>query len=256
MNRRVLLLGVQIGSPVLILLAWAAWSAGSTNMFYPPLTQILSVFRETWLFARVGSDVVPSLTNMLAGFGLAIVIGVPLGVLIGLVRPLRTALTPVIEFIRAVPPPALIPFGIVVLGVGTGMKVFIILMVGLFPILMNTVDGVRGVDPGLLDSARAYRVGRTDRLLHVVLPAAAPQIFAGMRVALSLALILMVISEMVASTQGIGYFILEAQRTFAIPEMWSGMVLLGVLGYLFNLAFSLIERRALRWHHGARKGAT
>lgn len=256
MNRRTLLLAVQIGSPVLVLLGWGLWSAGSTNMFYPPLTQILSVFRETWLFDRVGSDVVPSLTNMFAGFALAIVIGVPLGILVGLVRPLRTALTPVIEFIRAVPPPALIPFGIVVLGVGTSMKVFIILMVGLFPILMNTVDGVRGVDPGLLDSARAYRVSRFDRLRHVVLPAAAPQIFAGTRVALSLSLILMVISEMVASTHGIGYFILESQRTFAIPEMWSGMVLLGVLGYLFNLAFGLIERRALRWHHGARKGAT
>src|SRR5690606_3909481 len=131
---------------------------------------------------------------------------------------------------RAGPPPALIPFGIVVLGVGTGMKVFIILMVGLFPILMNTGDGVRRVDPGLLGSARAYRVGRTDRLLHVVLPAAAPQVFAGMRVALSLELSRMVISEMVASTQGIGYFNHEAQRTCAMPEMWSGVVLLGVLG--------------------------
>ncbi|TDC48909.1 ABC transporter permease [Actinomadura sp. KC345] len=256
MNRRAVLLVIQIAAPLLVLLGWGLWSAGSTNIFYPPLTRILSVFQDTWLFERVGSDVVPSLVNMFAGFALAIVVGVPLGVLVGLVRPLRTALAPVIEFLRAIPPPALIPFGIVVLGVGTGMKVFIILMVGLFPILMHTVDGVRGVDPGLLDSARAYRVPWHDRLLRVVLPAAAPQIFAGTRVALSLSLILMVISEMVASTRGIGYFILEAQRTFAIPEMWSGMVLLGILGYLLNLAFGAIERRALRWHRGARKGAS
>jgi ABC-type nitrate/sulfonate/bicarbonate transport system permease component len=255
-NRRTVLLGIQIAAPVLVLLGWGLWSAGSANIFYPPLTKILSVFRETWLFDRVGSDVVPSLTNMFSGFALSILIGVPLGVLIGLVRKLRTALAPVIEFVRAIPPPALIPFGIVVLGVGTSMKVFIILMVALFPVLMHTIDGVRGVEPGLLDSARAYRVSRRDQLLHVVLPAAAPQIFAGVRVALSLSLILMVISEMVASTRGIGYFILEAQRTFAIPEMWSGMVLLGILGYLFNLAFATIERRALRWHHGARKGAS
>ncbi|MFI0367011.1 ABC transporter permease [Actinomadura sp. 1N219] len=255
-NRRGVLLGIQIGAPVLVLLGWGLWSAGSMNIFYPPLTTILDVFQDTWLFERVGSDVVPSLANMLAGFALSIVIGVPLGILIGLRRTLRTALAPVIEFVRAIPPPALIPFGIVVLGVGTSMKVFIILMVGLFPVLMHTIDGVRGVDPGLLDSARAYRVGRRDRLVRVVLPAAAPQIFAGMRVSLSLSLILMVISEMVASTRGIGYFILESQRTFAIPEMWSGMVLLGILGYLFNLAFGTIERRALRWHHGARKGAS
>jgi ABC-type nitrate/sulfonate/bicarbonate transport system permease component len=85
-----------------------------------------------------------------------------------------------------------------------------------------------------------------------VLPAAAPQIFAGMRTSLSLALILMVISEMVASTNGIGYFVLQSQRSFAIPEMWSGIILLGILGYAFNAVFLLIERRVLAWHRGAR----
>jgi ABC-type nitrate/sulfonate/bicarbonate transport system permease component len=88
-----------------------------------------------------------------------------------------------------------------------------------------------------------------------MLPAASPQIFAGMRISLSLALILMVISEMVASTNGIGYFVLQSQRTFAIPEMWSGIFLLGILGYVFNAGFILIERRVLRWHRGARASA-
>jgi ABC-type nitrate/sulfonate/bicarbonate transport system permease component len=88
-----------------------------------------------------------------------------------------------------------------------------------------------------------------------VLPAAAPQIFAGMRTSLSLALILMVISEMVASSNGIGYFVLQSQRSFAIPEMWSGIILLGILGYLFNAVFLLVERRVLAWHRGARAGA-
>jgi ABC-type nitrate/sulfonate/bicarbonate transport system permease component len=88
-----------------------------------------------------------------------------------------------------------------------------------------------------------------------MLPAATPQIFAGMRTSLSLALILMVISEMVASTNGIGYFVLQSQRTFAIPEMWSGIILLGLLGYAFNGVFVLIEKRVLRWHRGARASA-
>jgi ABC-type nitrate/sulfonate/bicarbonate transport system permease component len=92
-------------------------------------------------------------------------------------------------------------------------------------------------------------------LLRVTLPAAAPQIFAGMRTALSLALILMVISEMVASTNGIGYFVLQSQRSFAIPEMWSGILLLGILGYVLNGLFLLVERRVLRWHRGARASA-
>ena len=94
-----------------------------------------------------------------------------------------------------------------------------------------------------------------DRLLRVTLPAAAPQIFAGMRTSLSLALILMVISEMVASTNGIGFFVLQSQRSFAIPEMWAGILLLGLLGYALNLIFMLVERRVLAWHRGARASA-
>jgi ABC-type nitrate/sulfonate/bicarbonate transport system permease component len=115
-----------------------------------------------------------------------------------------------------------------VLGVGTSMKVFIIAFVCLWPVLLNTIDGVAGVDP---------------------------TIFAGMRTSVSLALILMVISEMVASTNGNGYVVLQSQRSFAIPEMWSGILLLVILGYVLNVVFVLIERRVLRWRRGARASA-
>jgi ABC-type nitrate/sulfonate/bicarbonate transport system permease component len=139
--------------------------------------------------------------------------------------------------------------------VGNSMKVFIIAFVCVWPILLNTIDGVRGIDPTLADTTRVYGVPSGDRVWRVMLPAASPQIFAGMRTSLSLALILMVISEMVASTNGIGYFVLQSQRTFAIPEMWSGILLLGILGYVLNGIFALIERRVLRWHRGARASA-
>jgi ABC-type nitrate/sulfonate/bicarbonate transport system permease component len=111
------------------------------------------------------------------------------------------------------------------------------------------------VDPTLRETTRVYPITNADRITRVVLPASSPQIFAGMRTALSLALIMMVISEMVASTNGIGYFVLESQRTFAISEMWSGIILLGILGYVLNLGFVVIERRLLRWHRGARASA-
>jgi len=91
-----------------------------------------------------------------------------------------------------------------------------------------------------------------DRLRYVTLPAASPQIFAGMRTSLSLALILMVVSEMVASTNGIGYFVLQSQRTFDIPQMWAGILLVGVLGYLLNAVFTLVEHHLLRWHRGVK----
>ncbi len=105
------------------------------------------------------------------------------------------------------------------------------------------------------ETARSYGIPRGQVVRRVMLPAATPQIFAGMRTSLSLALILMVISEMVASTNGIGFFVLQSQRSFAIPEMWSGILLLGLLGYLLNVAFVLIERRVLAWHRGARASA-
>jgi ABC-type nitrate/sulfonate/bicarbonate transport system permease component len=241
--------------PILLLVVWGVWSSGSTTYYFPPLTDILSTFADTWLFERVGSDVVPSLVRMGLGFGIAVVAAIAIGLLLGLSPRARRAAAPIVEFLRAIPPPALLPFAILVIGVGDSMKVFIIAFVCLWPILLNTIDGVTGVDPTLRETTRVYGISTGDRLWRVMLPAASPQIFAGMRTSLSLALILMVISEMVASTNGIGYFVLQSQRTFAIPEMWSGILLLGILGYALNGAFVLIERRVLRWHRGARASA-
>jgi ABC-type nitrate/sulfonate/bicarbonate transport system permease component len=246
---------VEMTVPLLVLVVWGVWSAGSETFYFPPLTQILATFADTWLFERIGRDAVPSLIRMGLGYVIAVVVAVTIGVVLGLSRRARLAASPVVEFLRAIPPPALIPFAILVLGVRDAMKVFIISFVCLWPILLNTIDGITGVEPTLRETARVYGIGTTDRIWRVMVPAASPQIFAGLRTSLSLALILMVISEMVASSNGIGYFVRESQRTFRIPEMWSGIFLLGILGYALNAGFLLIERRVLRWHRGARASA-
>jgi ABC-type nitrate/sulfonate/bicarbonate transport system permease component len=248
-------IAIEAAVPVAVLVAWGLWSQNAGNFFFPPLTQILASFRENWLFARVPTDVVPSLQRMLLGYALAAIAGIAAGVLIGSNRHARDASGPLIEFLRAIPPPALIPFAILSFGIGAQFKVFVIAIGCIWPILLNTVDGVRGIDPALVETAEAYGFSRTDRLWAVVLPAASPQIFAGLRSALSLALILMVISEMEASTNGIGFFVLQSQRSFAIPEMWSGILLLGALGFAFNVGFVQLERRILAWHRGARASA-
>jgi ABC-type nitrate/sulfonate/bicarbonate transport system permease component len=255
MSRRAMLVGVEIAVPLLVIALIWVWSAGSDVYYYPPLSDILKTFRDTWVFERVGSDVVPSLVRLFIGYFIAVAVGVGGGIALGLSPVLRRVAAPIVEFLRAIPAPALLPFALLVLGVGNDSKIFVIAFVCLWPILLNAVDGVSGVDPTLVDTGRVYRITPADRLRHVVLPAAAPQIFAGMRTSLSLALILMVISEMVASSNGIGYFVLQSQRSFAIPEMWSGIILLGLLGYLFNAVFLLVERRALAWHRGARAGS-
>jgi ABC-type nitrate/sulfonate/bicarbonate transport system permease component len=252
---RVLGGALEVAVPVALLVLWGVLSAGSETYYFPPLTDILRAFSDTWLFERVGSDVVPSLVRLGLGYGIACVVGVAAGLALGLSPPLRRAADPVVQFLRAIPPPALLPFGILVMGVGTSMKVFIIAFVCVWPVLLNTIDGVGGVEPTLRETSRVYGVPRRDAILRVMLPAASPQIAAGMRTSLSLALILMVISEMVASTNGIGYFVLQSQRSFAITEMWSGILLLGILGYALNAVFVLVERRVLRWHRGARESA-
>jgi ABC-type nitrate/sulfonate/bicarbonate transport system permease component len=253
--RRYLAPALEITVPIALLVLWGVWSASGDTFYFPPLTDILEKFQELWLFDRVGSDVVPSLERLFMGYVIACVVAVAVGIPLGLSPLLRRATSPIVEFLRAIPPPALLPFAIVVLGVGNTGKVFLIAFVCLWPVLLNTIDGVTGIDPTLRETARSYGVSGRDRLLRIVLPAASPQIFAGMRTSLSLALILMVISEMVASTNGIGFFVLQSQRSFAIPEMWAGILLLGLLGYALNLIFMLVERRVLAWHRGARASA-
>jgi ABC-type nitrate/sulfonate/bicarbonate transport system permease component len=108
---------------------------------------------------------------------------------------------------------------------------------------------VRGIERGLEDVGRTFRLTRRQRIFAVQLPSAAPQIFAGMRIALAIAFIMMIVTEMVGATSGIGFVTLNAQQSFQVPLMWSGMILLGVLGAFLNFLFLLVERRVLRWHY-------
>jgi ABC-type nitrate/sulfonate/bicarbonate transport system permease component len=131
------------------------------------------------------------------------------------------------------------------------MKIAMIAFGVVWPILVNTIDGVRSVDPLHLDTGRIYRVGLRDRLFRIVLPSAAPKIFAGLRVSLSIAVILMVISEMIATLNGVGFTLVQAQRSFRTLDVWAGIVLLGIIGYVLNVILGVAERRVLHWQRGA-----
>jgi ABC-type nitrate/sulfonate/bicarbonate transport system permease component len=234
--------------PVLLLAAYDVWARTAGDFFFPPLSEIGATFADEWLFTRVPTDLLPSLGRMLAGYAIAVAGGVALGTLLGFSRMLSTALDPVLQFLRALPPPALIPVSLLVFGAGDNAKIFLIALGALWPVLLNTVDGVRGVDQTALDMARSYRVPAHARLTRLVLPAALPRIFAGARTALAIAIILMVVSELVGADNGVGYFVQLSQRGFDIPEMWAGTVLLGLLGFGFNALFVAVEGRVLHWH--------
>lgn len=242
-------LALELWLPILLVALWWFASRGSTSLYFPPLSSIAERFAADWLFTRVVGDLLPSLRNLAIGFALGAGLGIALGVALGLSRAARLAL-PLLEVMRAVPIIALIPLIIMLLGTGDGQKIAIIGFGALWPVLLNTTEGVRAIDPTLRDASHSLGLRRTDTLLCVVLPAASPQIVAGLRLAVSIALVATVGSELFASTRGIGYVILAATQGWDMPQMWAALIMLGIVGYALNTLMSLFERRLLRWHHG------
>jgi len=236
----------------LLLVAWEVFFRLQPSLYFPPVSTILHTFVEVWFSPLLAQHVAPSLVRMAAGYLIAAGFGIVLGIIMGSWFRVGQALAPLLEFFRAIPPPAIIPFALLTMGIGDATKVFVIGFSSLWPILLNSIDGARGVDEVMVQNARIFGVPYREIVVRVIAPAALPQVFAGLRASLAVAFITMVISEMVASTNGLGYFVLHAQRTFAVPEMYSGILLLGLLGYLVNQMFLWMEGRVLAWHRGWR----
>jgi ABC-type nitrate/sulfonate/bicarbonate transport system permease component len=255
-TRRALKVVTEIAVPLAIVALWQLWATNRDDPKFPPPSTILGKFQDMWLFSEFGTHVVPSLERIGLGFAIAVAAGIAIGIPLGLSRPARLWAMPHIEYWRAMPPPALLPISIVLLhSIGNVQKVAFIAFFCLFPVLLNTIDGVRGIDPTFLETARSYGLGRIERIRRVVVPAAFPQIVTGMRIGLSLAVIMMVLSEYFSSTSGVGYVLLISKNTFDFGPMWAAILLIGVLGYVLNVLFLVVERRLLAWHRGWRATA-
>jgi ABC-type nitrate/sulfonate/bicarbonate transport system permease component len=238
--------------PVGLVALWWWISANSDSSFFPPLSRVVDSLREDWLFEQFFSDLLPSLGRFSVGYALAGAVGIVAGTLIGLLPRLQQASRPVTEFVRSIPPPLMLPFTLVLIGTGNDAKVAVIVLGAVWPVLLNTIDGVRGVDPETLDMARSYGLSRWMRVSRVILPGASPKIMVGLRTALSVALILMIISEMVGATNGLGFQVLSAQRGFDSAGTYAGVIVIGVVGLVVNAGFLLVEARIMRWYRGAR----
>lgn len=256
MSGRVRLILLETALPVALIVIWYVASAAHPTLYFPSLKDIASAFRANWLFGRVGSDLLPSLGRLTLGYVLACLIGMAGGFVLGSSHIARRLAGPIVGFFRSLPSAALLPVAIQLFGVGDSMKISLIVFICVWPVLLNTTNGIDETDATLIQTARSYSVRGWRRVTWLVVPAAAPRIFAGMRTSLAMAIILMIISEMSASTSGVGYFISQAQNTFAITDMWSGIVLLGLLGYVLNLLFTLVERRVLRWYFASKAGVS
>jgi len=237
---------------VLLGLLWEAAGRGGWvhKLLFPPASVILSTFWDLLVSGEILRHLGVSLWRAALGYAAAAIFAIALGVAMGYWRRVYEACEILIELLRAVPPPAVIPLAMVFLGIGDALKVFIIFFACAFPILINTVDGVRGVDPVLIRTARTFGLSRLQTVWKVILPVAGPSIMTGLRIATAIALILTVISEMIGATSGIGYFILGSQRTLHITQMYAGILVLALTGYAINRAFLLVDARLMAWHKG------
>jgi len=245
---------------VIFVLVWQ-WAATVVDQtVFPTPSAILGQVRTLWfsgppshlfLGSRVSDDILPSIERLATGWAIASVAGVVIGITLGLSSTLADYASGVLAFMRAVPPVMLVPVFIVLFHIGDTMQLATIIFGSIWPVLLNAVDGARSVDPIKRDTARAYRIGRVRWITTVVLPAAAPKIFAGLRINLAIALILMVVSEFVGSPNGLGYVITNAQDTFDYKSMWAGIALVSLLGFMLNRLLVAVEDRALAWHHSS-----
>jgi sulfonate transport system permease protein len=253
--RRVTAVLQGLALPIILVALWWVVTEHSTSTFFPPLREIVDNFRQTWLFAEFKTDLEPSLFHFVAGLALAVVLGVLGGIPLGLSPRARRDLSPITEFSRGIPFAALVPIGLVIFGPGASMEITLIAFASVWPVLLNTADGIRGVDPVLLDSARVCGASRRRIVFEVALPAAMPRTFAGIRIAVALAVAATVIANMFASNAGLGYFVVNAQAQFNVVGTWSGVLVIGLLGLAANGVFLLVEHRALGWYRGWRRSS-
>jgi ABC-type nitrate/sulfonate/bicarbonate transport system permease component len=259
-NNRIMAFGRRWPVFAACVLLWRWFATSAANVFFPSPTTIARAARGLWfdgpatrlfLGSGVGRDVLPGIARLLGGLALAGTVGIVAGITLGLVPVLADHAGALLAFMRAVPPVMLVPVFLVLFHIGTSMQVATIAFGSVWPVLLNSVDGARSVDPTKMATARAFRISRPRWIISVVLPTASPKIFAGPRISLAFALILMVVSELVGSTDGLGYQIASAEQTFNYSTMWAGTVLISVVGYTLNRLLVTVENRALSWHRGS-----
>lgn len=233
--------------PLALLLA--AWQLFSTDplRFPPPNRWFESLAR----LAESGV-LLPSLAHSLVtftlGLGIAIVAGVGVGLVVGSLPRVDRAVSPLFDFLRGLPVPVLVPVTILLLGVGLSSSVFIVSFAIVWPILLNTALARRTVSAVRMDTARMLRLGPVGTLVKIVVPSVFPAAMVGVRIAASLGVITTLVVEMISGGRGAGFLLLERQARFDSPGMWGVLLIIGVFGFLLNLALGLIERRVLRNH--------
>lgn len=243
---RIILGGIGV---VVLLLVWEIIARLKVIdlMFTSSPVKIWQAGIQYVLSESFGNDFVASGTELVLGFGLSIVIGIPLGILMGWYPKFNYLLDPVINFLYASPRIALVPLFIIWFGIDMGSKVAIIFLSSVFPIVINTLMGVKTIDPVLLNVARSYNAKDRQIFKTIILPSSVPAIISGIRLGLGHALIGVVVGEMTAATQGVGHMMFTAGQTFQTDLVFVGLIIVAGLGVVLTGLVQILEKHFDKW---------
>ena len=246
---------LAIAFPIVLLAIWHLSTAGRPGSLIPPPYDVWQELRDLAI-GGVNDDaysgtlyahLLASVSRVYGGFALALVVALPLGMLIGRVPLIRQLVDPTIQILRPVPVTAWLPLAMIIFGVGPRSAVFLVFLGAFYPMLVNTIFGVRSVEPRLFEAAAMLGCRGSAQFFRVVLPAALPSIFTGMRLGLGFAWVVIVVGEMTGVQTGLGAIIMEARELSRTEIVISGMIVIGVFGFLSDQLIMLIGRRLLAW---------
>jgi NitT/TauT family transport system permease protein len=220
--------------------------------FLPPFSEVARAWWGLAADGQLADNARASLVRSFSGFGLAVAVAVPLGLLIGWYRPVADLLGPLLEVFRNTAALALLPVFVLLLGIGETSKISIVVYACAWPILLNTISAVRNVDPTLLKLAKSMDLSAPRLFQKVILPSSVPVIFTGIRLAGAASILVLVAAEMIGAKAGLGYLINASQYNFAIPQMYAGIITISAIGVVFNQFLVTVERRMDSWRVPAR----
>nr|WP_321502456.1 ABC transporter permease [uncultured Dethiosulfovibrio sp.] len=245
-------LWLKFAIPVGIVAVWAGGSYFQVWNSYviPPPSRVLSSMWSMTLNGSLVGHLYASSLRVVGGFLIAASLAIPLGFALGLSRPLEVWLKSTLDFLRHVPPLAIMPMVILWFGIGETSKVVVVFMATFFPILLNTQGGVAGCDPKLMEVGKAFGLSRKERFSRILVPSALPSILLGMRLGLSYSWRSLIGAELIAAASGIGYVIHDAEQLSRSDVIIVGVLLLGIAGSLSDRLFSILSRRLAPWSGG------
>lgn len=242
--------GIFVLLAILGLWEWLSRADLIYTVYFPPVTILAKTFMVNILSGELLAHTLATLSRFIRGYILAAFVATLVGVAMGYFRPLFKLLEPLVEFLRPMPAVATIPVAILFFGIEDKMKIAVTLYACSWPILINTIDGVKSVDRTLVNTARTLGLSRWQTIRKIIIPAASPQIMTGWRISLAIALIVVTTAEMVISKDGLGFYVLDQQQAFQIAKMYAGIFMLALLGYCLNRAFLAMDGQLLAWHKG------